>query len=154
MEPRIRALLAGPNFAHVATVMRDGSPHSAPVWVGVDGDEIVFAKEESSLAMRNLRRDPRVALSIHNVEDPYECAYIRGRVAELREGDAGVEWLRDAAVGYTGAEYPPPIPAPSSVVVVEVEHAGYDHFTTMQHTPPGNRLQLPRHPSPGRTATG
>ena len=86
LDPRIRALFAGPNYAHVATLMPDGSPHSAPVWIGVDGDDLVFTREESSLAMRNFRRDPRVAISIHNVEDPYECAYVRGRVTELRDG--------------------------------------------------------------------
>lgn len=142
LDPRIRALFAGPNYAHVATLMADGSPHSAPVWIGVGGDDLVFTREESSLAMRNLRRDPRVAISIHNVEDPYECAYVRGRVTELRDG--GIEWLHQTAIAYTGATYPPPVPAPVTVVVVAVEHAGYDHFTDVQHTPPGGGLQLPR----------
>jgi PPOX class probable F420-dependent enzyme len=142
LDPRIRALFAGPNYAHVATLMPDGSPHSAPVWIDVEGDDLVFTREESSRALKNLRRDPRVAISIHNVEDPYECAYVRGRVTEFRDG--GIEWLHRIAVAYTGVEYPPPVPAPVTVVVVAVEHAGYDHFTAVQHTPPGSRLQLPR----------
>jgi PPOX class probable F420-dependent enzyme len=142
LDPRIRALFAGPNYAHVATLMPDGSPHSAPIWIDVEGDDLVFTREDSSQAMKNLRRDPRVAISIHNVEDPYECAYVRGRVKALR-GDA-TEWLNRAAIAYTGVEYPPPVPEPCTVVVVAVEHAGYDHFTNVQHTPPGATLQLPR----------
>jgi PPOX class probable F420-dependent enzyme len=144
LDPRIRALFAGPNYAHVATLLPDGSPHSAPVWIDVEGDDLVFTREESSVAMKNLRRDPRVAISIHNVEDPYECAYVRGRVKELREGEAATRWLHQTAVAYTGVEYPSPVPAPCAVVVVAVEHAGYDHFTKVQHTPPSGGLQLPR----------
>ena len=106
LDSRIRALFAGPNYAHVATLMPDGSPHSAPVWIDVEGDDLIFTREESSRALKNLRRDPRLAISIHNVEDPYECAYVRGRVKELREGDAGIQWLNRTAVAYTGVEYP------------------------------------------------
>ncbi|HWC07571.1 MAG TPA: pyridoxamine 5'-phosphate oxidase family protein, partial [Solirubrobacterales bacterium] len=69
---RIRALFEGPNLAHVATLMADGSPHVAPVWIGVEGSDLAFVKEEESVAMANLRRDPRVAISVSSVEDPYE----------------------------------------------------------------------------------
>jgi len=57
----IRALLDGPNFAHLATLMPDGSPQSAPVWVGREGDRILICTGEGSLKAKNTRRDPRVA---------------------------------------------------------------------------------------------
>ena len=144
LDPRIRALFAGPNFAHLATIMPDGSPHSAPIWIGVEGDDLVFHRTDTALGMRNLRRDERLAISIHNMEDPYECAYVRGGVKELREGEVAEQWVDDIAVTYTGKPYPPPIPSPSTVVVVEVEQAGYGHFTNVEHTPPGAGVQLPR----------
>src|SRR4051812_22561857 len=60
----IRQLLDRPNFAHLSTLMADGSPQSAPVWVGREADRIVICTSENSLKGRNTRRDPRVALSI------------------------------------------------------------------------------------------
>jgi PPOX class probable F420-dependent enzyme len=66
----IKKLIDGPNFAHLATVMPDGSPQSAPIWVLREGDRILVGTSESSLKARNNRRDPRVALSIVDFHDP------------------------------------------------------------------------------------
>ena len=63
LAPNAAALLFRPNFAHIATLMPDDSPNVTPVWIGVHGDKIVFSSGESSLKVRNLRRDPRLALS-------------------------------------------------------------------------------------------
>ena len=64
LTPEMRQLLDHPNFAHLATVMPDGSPHSVPVWVGREGDRILVCTGERSLKAKNTRRDPRVALSV------------------------------------------------------------------------------------------
>src|SRR5258708_33741027 len=74
----------GPNFAHLATIMPDGSPQSAPVWVTREGDLILVGTGEGSLKAKNTRRDPRGALSIVDFGDPYVEAQIRGRVVERR----------------------------------------------------------------------
>jgi pyridoxamine 5'-phosphate oxidase-like protein len=72
-----------PNFAHLATLMLDGSPQSAPVWVGREGDRFLVCTGEGSLkAARNTRRDPRIALSIVDMRDPYMEVQLRGRVVE------------------------------------------------------------------------
>src|SRR2546426_908574 len=76
------ALIDRPNFAHLATLMSDGSPHSVPVWVGRDGDRLLVCTSEGSLKGRNTRRDPRVALSIVDFHNPYEEVQLRGRVVE------------------------------------------------------------------------
>jgi len=78
----IRALLDAPNFAHLATLMSDGSPQSVPIWVGREGDRILLRTGEGSLKAKNTRRDPRVALSVVDFHDPYKEAQVRGRVAE------------------------------------------------------------------------
>ncbi|MCH8327194.1 MAG: PPOX class F420-dependent oxidoreductase [Candidatus Marinimicrobia bacterium] len=79
----VRALLEGANIAHLATVMADGSPQVTAVWVDYDGKHILVNTAEGRQKPRNLRRDPRVALSIANQENAYAWAAIRGRVVEL-----------------------------------------------------------------------
>ena len=59
LSNEIRALLDGPNFAHLATLMPDGSPQSVPVWVGREGDRILICTGEGSLKAKNTRREPR-----------------------------------------------------------------------------------------------
>ena len=63
-----RAVLEGPNLAHVVTIDPDGSPQVSCVWVGLDGDEVVFASLGPWRKLRNLERDPRIALSVESPE--------------------------------------------------------------------------------------
>ncbi len=101
----VRKLIDGPNFAHLATIMPDGSPQSAPVWVTREGDLILVGTGEGSLKAKNTRRDPRVALSIVDFGDPYVEAQIRGRVVERRPDPKFV--VKDAtARKYTGKDFP------------------------------------------------
>jgi len=72
LSTEAKALIDRPNFAHLATLMSDGSPHSVPVWVGREGDRLLVCTSEGSLKGRNTRRDPRIALSIVDFHDPYE----------------------------------------------------------------------------------
>ena len=80
LSDEIRALLDAPNFAHLATLMPDGSPQSVPIWVR-EGDRILICTGEGSLKAKNTRRDPRVSLSIVDFHDPYKEAQLRGREA-------------------------------------------------------------------------
>ena len=59
-----RSVLEGPHLAHVVTINADGSPHVSCVWVGLDGDEVVFASLGAWGKLRNLERDHRIALSV------------------------------------------------------------------------------------------
>ena len=80
---KVRKLLEDPNLASVATLMPDGSPQVTPVWVDYDGKHILFNSAEGRQKPRNLRRDPRVALSIFDQSNPYTMATIRGKVVEI-----------------------------------------------------------------------
>ena len=84
----VRELLEGPNFAHLATLMPDGSPQVTAVWVDYDGEHVLVNTAEGRVKPRNLRRDPRVALSIVNQQNPYAWAMIRGRAVELTHDNA------------------------------------------------------------------
>ncbi len=102
----VRPLLEGRNFAHVATLLPDGSPHSVPVWVGIEAERVVFFTQPGSRKARNVERDPRVALSVVDHERPYLSAHVRGRVVAKREGDAALEVMDRLAQRYTGADFP------------------------------------------------
>jgi PPOX class probable F420-dependent enzyme len=106
LPPDVRALFDAPNFAHVATLMPDGSPHSVPMWVGLEGEHITFLSSPNSVKARNLGRDPRVCLSIVDHARPTTMAQVRGRVAEVLDGDDGWAGIDRIAQKYIGAPYP------------------------------------------------
>jgi PPOX class probable F420-dependent enzyme len=82
-----RRLLDGANFAHLSTLMSDGSPKVEPVWVAREDDRVLVTTDARSIKARNVESDPRVALSITAFEDPYDQLLIRGRVVEVRPDD-------------------------------------------------------------------
>ncbi len=102
----VRALLDGTNIAHVATVLPDGGPHSVPVWVGTDGDHVVFLTGPGSRKARNLAGDDRVALSLTAADNPFHMAYLRGHVAERVEGDEAWAIIDRLSTKYVGGPYP------------------------------------------------
>ena len=83
----VRALFAGPNHAHLATLMPDRAPHSVPLWVDVEGERIAFLTDPTSRKARNLAADPRVAISVTAHDQPFTMASVRGRVVGRLEGD-------------------------------------------------------------------
>jgi PPOX class probable F420-dependent enzyme len=106
LDPDVRRVLDGTSIAHLATVLPDGSPHTTPVHIGAHGDRIVFFTGPGMRKARNLRRDPRMALSIAPVDNPFEPVVVRGRVVEWLDGDAAWEIIDRLATKYTGAPYP------------------------------------------------
>jgi PPOX class probable F420-dependent enzyme len=75
-------------FAHLATLMPDGRPQVTPVWVDFDGRHVIINSAKGRVKDRNLRRDPRVALSIQDPENPYRYLEVRGKVVEVTEEGA------------------------------------------------------------------
>jgi len=124
LSDEIRSLLDGPNFAHLATLMPDGSPQSVPVWVGREGDRVLICTGESSLKARNTLRDPRVSLSIVDFHDPYREAQLRGRVIERRP-DGDFNYMDPISRKYTGKPFPFRSPEGRVTLVIEVEKARY-----------------------------
>ena len=106
LDPDVRRVLDGASIAHLATILPDGSPHATPVYVGTLGDRVVFFTGPGMRKARNLRRDPRLALSIAPVDNPFQPVAIRGRVVEWLEGDAAWEIIDQLAMKYAGEPYP------------------------------------------------
>jgi PPOX class probable F420-dependent enzyme len=98
-------LLQKKAFAHLATVMPDGSPQVTPVWFDVEGDLIRVNSARGRVKDRNMRRNARVALSILDPDNAYRYLGIRGRVVEVTEqgADAHIDAL---ARKYIGQDYP------------------------------------------------
>ena len=105
LNPDARHVLDGTSLAHLATALPDGSPHTVPVWVGTHGDHVVFLTGPRSRKARNLRRDPRVALSLTPADNPFQPVIVRGRVVEWLEGDAAWEIIDQISTKYTGQPY-------------------------------------------------
>jgi PPOX class probable F420-dependent enzyme len=124
-----RQLIESGRLAHLATVNPDGSPQLSVVWVGLDGDELVSAHLGTWRKVANLRRDPRVVLSLEadarNDVGMQHSLTIHGR-ARVTEGGAA-ELLQRLAHTYVGpdARFPPfDDPPPGYIVHIEVERIG------------------------------
>jgi PPOX class probable F420-dependent enzyme len=115
-----RRIIDKHNFAHVATIMKDGSPQVSPVWVYRHGDEVMISTGVDRQKTRNLKRDPRVALSIADADQPFPPLQIRGRVVEIITGEPAVEGFVEVTKKYTGAE-PAQRPPAAERVIYRIE---------------------------------
>jgi PPOX class probable F420-dependent enzyme len=129
----VRALFEGANFAHLATLMPDGAPHSVAIWAGLEGDNVVFFTQEGSLKANNMQRDARVAFSITDHDNPYRTAQLRGEVVEVRGAEAANELADQLAVKYTGEPFP--YKPPSSRLYVVAVHKVRSTELPFQHRP-------------------
>lgn len=110
-------LIHGKNFANIATLGEDGSPQVTPVWIDWDGQYITFNTEKKRAKTKNLAKDPRIALSISNSDNPYHYIEVRGRVVEMTEEGAG-EHADRLAKKYMGLDkYPYNRPGDVRVIV-------------------------------------
>lgn len=133
LSNEVKTLLDGANFAHLATLMPDGSPQSVPVWVGREGDRILLCTGEGSLKAKNTRRDPRVALSIIDFHDPYKEAQLRGRIVERRP-DGDFRYMDAVSQKYIGKPFPFRSPEGRVALVIEIEKQRYTKLP-FEHTP-------------------
>jgi PPOX class probable F420-dependent enzyme len=129
LPPAARELLETTAVAHVVTLNEDGSPQVTAAWVGLEGDEIVLATLPDQRKLRNLRRDPRVALSVEssnvNAWGLREYLVVYGR-ARVTQGGAA-EMLQHLAHRYLGPDvvFPNmPDPPPGFVTRITPERIG------------------------------
>src|SRR5262249_5278046 len=104
-------------FAQLATLNSDGSPQVTPVWVDYDGTHILVNTARGRVKDRNLKHDPRVAISIQDPENPYRHLSIQGRVAKMTEDGADAH-IDKMAKKYMGKDkYPGRAPGERRVLV-------------------------------------
>jgi PPOX class probable F420-dependent enzyme len=88
-----------------STVLPDSTPHSVPVWIGLERDQVAFLTGPGSRKARNLDGDPRATISITAPDNPLSMTIIRGRVAETITGDEARDIIDRIAHKYTGQPY-------------------------------------------------
>ena len=107
LTEKCRALIDAPNYAYLATVDADGAPQVSPVWIDRDGDTILVNTAAGRVKDRNMRNEPRVALSIADVSNPYDKSDIRGRVVDIVEGQEAYDHIDKLAKKYLGKDVYP-----------------------------------------------
>ena len=98
-----RDVFAKKAFAHLATVGRDGAPQVTPVWVDYDGTHVRINTARGRVKDKNLQRNPKVALSAQDPDNPYRYVQVRGRVVEMTEKDADTH-IDALSKKYTGRD--------------------------------------------------
>jgi len=96
-----RDLFDKKSFAHLATIGADGAPQVTPVWIDYDGSHIRFNTARGRVKTRNFERNPTVALSVQDPDNPYRYVQVRGRVVEVTEkgADAHIDALAKKYLG-------------------------------------------------------
>ena len=115
LTPAVLALIDGPNFATVATLDPDGGPQTSVVWIGLDDGDLVFSATEDRKKVRNLRRDPRVSVSITDAANPYRHTQLRGTVTLIP--DPGKTLPKTLSHKYLGQDPPAEGPEVERVIV-------------------------------------
>ena len=114
-------ILRSKTLAHVATIGPDGEPQSTPVWYTWDGSRVRISQVERQQKLKNLRREPRVALSFVDPENPGRNIELRGRV-EREEPDPDKAMPRELSLRYLGDESFAGVPGDHVIVVIAPEH--------------------------------
>jgi PPOX class probable F420-dependent enzyme len=96
-------LIDGKNFAFLATLLPDGSPHVTPMWIDHEGDTILMNTAIGRVKQKNLGRDPRLSIAVADSNNPYDRIIIHGRVISQTEQGAEAH-IDKLAKKYTGAK--------------------------------------------------
>lgn len=115
----LQALLDDPNFAALTTLGPDGAPSTHVMWVDGDGDHVVLNTEVHRQKYKNVQRDPRVAVTVIDRNDPYRYVEVRGRVVGTVVGDEARAHVDRLSQKYTGGLYANPITSERVILKVE-----------------------------------
>jgi PPOX class probable F420-dependent enzyme len=105
IPPEVRQLLKAPNYVHLSTLKADGTPRNWIVWVGLEGERVLVCTGIGTWKAKDMRRDPRIGLSVSDLANPYRMATLQGKVAEMRK-DEECLYMDPIAFKYTGAPFP------------------------------------------------
>ena len=122
LPQKAKDILDAQNFAHVATLMKDGSPQVSPVWVYRHDDNVMISTGVDRIKTRNIKRDPRVAVSIAPLDAPFPPLLLRGKVVELITGEDAVDGFVEVSKKYGNANPQRPPAAERVVYKIEVTH--------------------------------
>ncbi len=105
LDEHVVELLNSPSVCFITTLMPDGSPQVTQTWVDTDGKDILINTVQGFQKLRNIERDPRVAVAVSDPNNPSRYIAIRGRVVNVTEA-GGVDHIEKLSQKYLGGPYP------------------------------------------------
>jgi PPOX class probable F420-dependent enzyme len=105
VDPRVLELARGQNFGALTTLLPDGHPQTQVMWVDADEQHLLLNTEVHRQKFRNVERDPRVTVTIWDLEDPYRFVEVRGEVVEKVKGQEAREHIDELSLKYRGKPY-------------------------------------------------
>jgi PPOX class probable F420-dependent enzyme len=105
LDPDLKALAQGKNFAVLTTLLADGQPQTQVMWVGADDEHVLINTEVHRAKYQHVQRDPRVTVTVMDASNPYAYAEVRGRVVGEVRGDAARAQIDELAQKYMGTDY-------------------------------------------------
>jgi len=119
LDEKIKRLATeGRNVAAVTTMLPDGTPMTQPMWVDADDEHLLLNTEVERQKARNVRRDPRITVTIWDHENPYVYGEVRGEVVEMLDGPEARAHIDQLSRKYTGGDYANPIRSPRVILKV------------------------------------
>jgi PPOX class probable F420-dependent enzyme len=106
LDDRIKALASGKNIAAVTTLLPDGTPMTQPHWVDADDEHLLLNTEVHRQKFRNIKRDPRITVTIWDGANPYGYGEVRGEVVEAITGPEARSHIDQLSQKYQGGDYP------------------------------------------------
>jgi PPOX class probable F420-dependent enzyme len=119
LEPAIRDLAKGKNFAALTTLGPTGYPQTQVMWVDADDDNVLINTEIERQKAVNVQRDPRVAVMIWDAENAYKYAEVRGNVVDIVRGDRARAHIDELSRKYLDKDYASPIGSERVILVIE-----------------------------------
>jgi PPOX class probable F420-dependent enzyme len=128
-DPSIAEFFEGKNFAFLATLIKDGTPHVTPTWVDIDksNNTILINTAKGRVKHKNISRDPRVGLSVVDSSNPYHMVSVRGKVIEQINGKEADDHIDKLAKKYMGKDkYPGRAPGKERLLLrIKPEHVAH-----------------------------
>jgi PPOX class probable F420-dependent enzyme len=109
LQPMVLELARGQNFAALTTLLPGGHPQTQVMWIDANEQHLLVNTEVHRQKFRNVERDPRVTVTIWDVEDPYRFVEVRGEVVEKMKGQEAREHIDELSHKYRGKPYQPQI---------------------------------------------
>ena len=122
LEEGVRQLAKERNFAVLTTLLPDGQPMSHVMWIDCDDEHVVINTETHRQKVKNIRRDPRVTVTIWDAGDPYRYAEVRGEVVQTVAGPEARAHIDELSMKYNGHEYRNQIQSERLIVRIKPLH--------------------------------